>query len=50
MPLLSNSAVHTHLLPHAISANRWRLVMPPGLVGNVRLGEIVLQGSAQPQN
>jgi hypothetical protein len=44
MPLLSNSATHTHILPQPVEAARFRIVMPWGLVGNLRLAEIVLHG------
>ncbi|MEI6520309.1 MAG: WD40 repeat domain-containing protein [bacterium] len=44
MPLLSNSAVHTHILPQSVEAARFRIVMPWGLVGNLRLAEIVMHG------
>jgi outer membrane protein assembly factor BamB len=42
--LLSSAAVHTHKLAKPIEAARFRLVMPRGLCGNLRLGEIVLSG------
>jgi hypothetical protein len=47
MPLLSDAAVHTHTFPQPVAAARFRIVMPWGLVGNLRLGEIVLHGEAQ---
>jgi outer membrane protein assembly factor BamB len=43
-PLLSNAAVHTHHLVRPVEASRFRLVLPRGLCGNLRLGEIVLHG------
>jgi hypothetical protein len=43
-PLLSNAAVHTHKLTTPVEASRFRLVMPWGLYGNLRLAEIVLHG------
>jgi outer membrane protein assembly factor BamB len=43
-PLLSNAAVHTHKLAAPVEASRFRLVMPWGLYGNLRLAEIVLHG------
>jgi hypothetical protein len=46
MLLLSNAAVHTHKFPQPVEAARFRLVMPWGLVGNLRLGEIVLHGQS----
>ena len=42
--LLSNAAVHTHKLTTPVEASRFRLVMPWGLYGNLRLAEIVLHG------
>jgi hypothetical protein len=42
--LLSDAAVHTHKLTKPIDASRFRLVMPWGLYGNLRLAEIVLHG------
>jgi outer membrane protein assembly factor BamB len=43
-PLLSNSAAHTHKLNKPVEAARFRIMLPPGIVGNVRLGELVLSG------
>jgi len=42
--LLSDAAVHSHKLPQPIEAARWRIVMPWGLVGNLRLGQIIFHG------
>ena len=42
--LLSDSAVHTHMLREPVEAARFRLVLPWGVCGNIRLGEIVLHG------
>ncbi|MCL2701061.1 MAG: PQQ-binding-like beta-propeller repeat protein [Phycisphaerae bacterium] len=42
--LLSDAAVHSHQLPQPITAARWRIMMPWGLVGNLRLGQIVFHG------
>ncbi|MBX9693392.1 MAG: WD40 repeat domain-containing protein [Cyanobacteria bacterium] len=42
--LLSNAATHTHLLAKPVEAARFRIVMPWGLCGNLRLAEIVLHG------
>jgi outer membrane protein assembly factor BamB len=42
--LLSNAAIHTHRLACPVEASRFRLVMPRGLQGNLRLGEIVFHG------
>jgi hypothetical protein len=46
-PLMSNGALHTHLLPRQISAQKFRVMLPPGVVGNVRLGEIALHGTVE---
>jgi outer membrane protein assembly factor BamB len=43
-PLLSDAAVHTHLFKQPVEAAKFRFVLPPGLVGNLRLGEITLHG------
>jgi outer membrane protein assembly factor BamB len=43
-PLLSNAAVHTHKLTTPVEASRFRLAMPWGLCGNLRVAEIVLHG------
>jgi hypothetical protein len=43
-PLLSNASIHTHKLANPVEASRFRLVMPWGLCGNLRLAEIVLHG------
>jgi outer membrane protein assembly factor BamB len=42
--LRSDSAVHTHKLQKPVEAARFRLVLPWGVCGNIRLGEIVLHG------
>jgi len=42
--LLSDAAVHSHKLPQPIEAARWRIMMPWGLVGNLRVGEIIFHG------
>ncbi|MBM4069940.1 MAG: WD40 repeat domain-containing protein [Planctomycetes bacterium] len=42
--LLSDAAVHTHKLASPIEASRFRLVLPRGMCGNIRLGEIVFHG------
>jgi hypothetical protein len=42
--LLSDAPVHTHLFAKPAESSRFRLVMPAGLVGNLRLGEIVFHG------
>ncbi len=42
--LLSDSAIHTHVLTKPVEAARFRLILPWGLCGNLRLGEIVLHG------
>jgi hypothetical protein len=43
-PLLSDSAVHTHVLERPVEAARFRVVIPRGFYGNLRLAEIVLHG------
>jgi outer membrane protein assembly factor BamB len=43
-PLLSNAAVHTHMFARPVEAARFRLMLPWGVCGNVRLAEIVLHG------
>ena len=42
--LLSDQAAHTHLLPKPVEAARFRLSLPRGFVGNLRLSEIMLHG------
>lgn len=42
--LLSNSALHTHKFAKPVEASRFRLGLPWGLYGNLRLAEIVLHG------
>jgi outer membrane protein assembly factor BamB len=42
--LLADAAVHTHKLPQPVTASRWRIMLPRGVVGNLRLGEIMLHG------
>jgi hypothetical protein len=44
--LLSDAAVHTHKFAKPIEAARFRFLLPWGVVGNVRLGEIVFHGEA----
>ena len=43
-PLLSNSAVHTHKLAQPIEASKFRIMLPWGVVGNLRLAQIVFHG------
>jgi outer membrane protein assembly factor BamB len=43
-PLLSDAPVHTHRLARPVEAARFRIVLPRGLCGNLRLGEVVLHG------
>ncbi len=45
-PLLSNAAVHTHRFAKPLEASRFRILLPWGVCGNLRLGEIVLHGEA----
>lgn len=42
--LLSDQATHTHILPKPTEAARFRLSLPRGFVGNLRLAEIMLHG------
>lgn len=42
--LRSDAAVHTHRLAKPVEASRFRLVLPWGVCGNIRLAEIVLHG------
>ena len=44
--LLSDAPVHTHKFAKPVEAARFRLYLPWGVVGNVRLGEIVFHGEA----
>lgn len=43
--LRSNSSVHTHRFTKPVEGARFRLVLPWGVCGNLRLAEIVLHGS-----
>ncbi len=43
-PLLSDAAVHTHRFARPVEASRFRLTLPWGLCGNLRLEQIVLHG------
>ena len=43
-PLLSNAAVHYHQFAQPVESARFRIVLQPGLVGNLRLAEIVFHG------
>jgi hypothetical protein len=42
--LRSDSAIHTHRLAKPVDAARFRLVLPWGVCGNIRLTELVLHG------
>lgn len=42
--LLSDSAVHSHRFTQPAEGSRFRILLPWGCVGNIRLGEIVLHG------
>ena len=44
MPLLSDAAVHSHRFPAPVEGTRFRILLPWGCDGNVRLGEITLHG------
>ena len=43
-PLLSNAPVHTHMFAKPIEAARFRLMLPWGVCGNVKLAEIAFHG------
>jgi outer membrane protein assembly factor BamB len=43
-PLLSDAPLHSHRFPQAVEGTRFRILLPWGCVGNVRLGEIRLHG------
>jgi outer membrane protein assembly factor BamB len=43
-PLLSDAAVHTHMFARPVEAARFRLLLPWGVCGNVRLAQIVFHG------
>ena len=45
-PLLSNAPVHTHKFAKPVAASKFRIFLPWGVVGNLRLAEIVLHGVA----
>lgn len=47
-PLLSDAAVHSHALARPVVSTRFRIALPWGVVGNLRLGEIVLHGELLP--
>jgi outer membrane protein assembly factor BamB len=42
--LLSDSVVHTHRFARPVESARFRLLLPWGVVGNLRMSEIVLHG------
>ena len=44
-PLLSDQPEHTHRFAHPFTAQKFRVVPPFGVVGNLRFGEIVLHGT-----
>jgi outer membrane protein assembly factor BamB len=44
--LLSDAPVHTHKFAKPVEAARFRFYLPWGVVGNLRLGEIVFHGEA----
>ena len=46
-PLLSNAAVHTHTFAKPVEAARFRLMLPWGVCGNVRLSQIVFHGELE---
>jgi outer membrane protein assembly factor BamB len=43
-PLLSNAAVHTHMFAKPVEAARFRLMLPWGVCGNLRLAQIIFHG------
>jgi hypothetical protein len=43
-PLLSDAATHTHKLAKPVETSQLRIILPFGLVGNLRLAEIVVHG------
>jgi outer membrane protein assembly factor BamB len=43
-PLLSDVAVHTHVFARPVEAARFRLMLPWGVCGNVRLAQIIFHG------
>jgi hypothetical protein len=43
-PLLSDAWAHTHMFARPVEAARFRLVLPWGVCGNVRLAQIVFHG------
>jgi RNA polymerase sigma factor (sigma-70 family) len=44
--ILADAPVHTHKLPKPVEAARFRILLPWGAVGNLRLGEIAFHGEA----
>ncbi len=44
-PCLSDAAVHTHMFAKPVEATQFRIVLPVGLCGNLRLGELVFHGT-----
>lgn len=42
--LLSDAAIHSHRLEQPVEGFRFRLMLPRGVVGNIRLAEIILHG------
>ncbi len=43
-PCISDAAVHTHMFAQPVDATQFRIVLPVGLCGNLRLGELVFHG------
>ena len=43
-PLLSDMPIHYHALSTPVTGGRFRIVMQPGIVSNIRLGELKLFG------
>jgi hypothetical protein len=42
--LLSDTATHTHKFAQPVESTQFRIILPFGLYGNLRFGEIVLHG------
>ncbi|MBA3847898.1 MAG: PQQ-binding-like beta-propeller repeat protein, partial [Planctomycetes bacterium] len=44
--ILADAPVHTHVFAEPIEAARFRVMLPWGVVGNLRFGELVLHGTS----
>ena len=49
MPLLSSAATHTHAFPKLVDTTKLRIILQPGLVGNLRLQQIIFHGGPVPR-